>query len=46
MSDDSYEVLKKALMEFFGDTTQSVEECRDGLRAIIDEAEILLETLK
>ena len=41
----SYEDLMAALMSFFGDTSRSAEETKDGLLALRDEIDMLLETL-
>lgn len=41
----SYEELKEHLMTFFGDTSRSPSETREGLKGIIEEAEMLIETI-
>lgn len=41
----SYEDLKKALMDFFGDTSRSADETREALESLKGEIEDLLETL-
>ena len=41
----NYEELKQALMTFFGDTSRSAEETKDGLESLRDEIEMLIETL-
>ena len=41
----SYERLKQALMDFFSDTSRSVEETKDGLESLREEIDQLLETM-
>lgn len=40
-----YEELHEALQSFFGDTSRSASETREGLLDIIAEAETLVESL-
>lgn len=42
----TYEQLKAALDSFFGDTTRSKEETKDGLERIAEEALMLADTIK
>lgn len=41
----SYDELKMALELFFGDTSRSAEETREGLESLRDEIDMLLDTL-
>lgn len=41
----SYEDLKKAVMDYYGDTSRSREDTKDGLENIIEEIELLVESL-
>ncbi len=41
----TYDELKAALMKFFGDTSRSASETREGLLAIAEEAEALAESI-
>jgi hypothetical protein len=41
----TYNQLKDAVMEFFGDTSRSRAATKSGLRGIADEIEILIESL-
>jgi hypothetical protein len=40
-----YEELRKALMDFFGDTDRTQQETLEGLQALVEEAEGLIQTL-
>lgn len=40
-----YKELKDALMEFFGDTSRTPGQTKSGLLAIIDEAQMLADTI-
>lgn len=42
---EQYEALKEALMKFFSDRSQSAEECKDGLKALKDEIDMLIDAL-
>lgn len=41
----SYEELRKAVMDFFGDTSRSAGATRADLIAIKDEIDVLIETI-
>ena len=40
-----YEELKEHVMDFFGDTSRSAAETRDGLEQLAEEARMLAESI-
>lgn len=42
----SFERAEKAIMDYFGDTTNSPEETKEGLMGLRDQIETLLEALE
>lgn len=42
----TYDQLKDALMEFFGDTSRTAGQTKSGLLAIADEAQMLADTIE
>lgn len=42
---DSYDKAEKAITDFFGDTSRSPEQTKEGLQGLRDHIETLLEAL-
>lgn len=42
---DSYEKAEKAISDFFGDTSRSPGETKEGLQGLRDHIEVLIEAL-
>lgn len=42
---DSYEQAEKAISDFFGDTSKSPEDTKEGLQGLRDHIDLLLDAL-